>query len=93
MLQARSQIREPPQPLELEPSDHGYDIELDDVHFAYRPDQPVLQALSSLSRANGICPDGIPALLVQLKLRQSSTGTGQRLLYQTGLHVEYIILC
>ncbi len=37
------QIRDGPEAVELEDSESGYDIELKDVTFGYRADQPILQ--------------------------------------------------
>ncbi len=38
------QVTDRPDAVELEDSDKGYDIELKDVSFGYRADQPILQA-------------------------------------------------
>ncbi|CAL8471750.1 g11292 [Coccomyxa elongata] len=55
LLQQRSQVTDRPGALELEDSEKGYDIELKDVTFGYRVDQPILQGLSLRVPAGTSC--------------------------------------
>ncbi|EIE21768.1 ATP-binding cassette transporter [Coccomyxa subellipsoidea C-169] len=55
LLQQRSQITDRPEAVELEDSESGYDIELKDVTFGYRADQPILQGLSLQVPAGTSC--------------------------------------
>jgi ABC-type transport system involved in Fe-S cluster assembly fused permease/ATPase subunit len=43
LLREKAQIRDAPGAVDLPDSPGGYGIELHDVSFGYRPDQPILQ--------------------------------------------------
>lgn len=45
LLEESSQVKDRPGAIALPESHSGYDIELKDVVFGYRPDQPILQVL------------------------------------------------
>ena len=49
LLRDQPQVAELPNARPLPPSQGGYSIELDNVTFGYRPDQPILQVWDSSS--------------------------------------------
>ena len=49
LLEERSQVADRPGATTLPQASSGLDIELKDVVFGYRPDQPILQVTDSLS--------------------------------------------
>ncbi|KAL4420535.1 hypothetical protein ABPG75_010191 [Micractinium tetrahymenae] len=56
LLREQSRVRDAPDAISLpEDRPHGYDIELHDVHFGYRPEQPILQGVSFRVPAGTSC--------------------------------------
>jgi ABC transporter ATM len=56
LLREQSKIVDAPDAQPLPPcGPQGYDIELQDVHFGYRPDQPILQGVSFRVPAGSSC--------------------------------------
>lgn len=67
------QITDSPGAVELEDSDRGYDIELKDVIFGYRQDQPILQ-VHRARLPHPICVYLPPQNLVETKGRENYMG-------------------
>lgn len=55
LLEESSQVKDRPGAIALPESHSGYDIELKDVVFGYRPDQPILQGVSMRVPAGSSC--------------------------------------
>ncbi|KAK9835734.1 hypothetical protein WJX74_007020 [Apatococcus lobatus] len=55
LLRDQPQVRESPNAEPLPPSQGGYSIELNDVTFGYRPDQPILQGVTFTVPAGTSC--------------------------------------